>query len=315
MKNMQQVDATDPLVARRSCQRPERRRSGHPYERPGVAGARSSADAKPALEIAAAAALENVDADESMTLDELADEYELAAASSSCPVIAPPKTAGTHGTTRFNSVLRRASFSGVRSMQRRVSFRSVVVRIVGASKTVEELRPPDIGKYYPCGSDGKRENQLEKLPVAAWDDERTNNLWIDNRQQAFCECRGRCGARCQCAQDGIGCWFEKGTEPEFDMGCACRGRCSSSVPGFFCDLNEIQRIRKARLSEIRRASAALAPEDSVGEALTSAAFAPEDSMSVVEPPRIDFLDPLAVSVSGTVRSVELTLGVATVSDT
>lgn len=138
-----------------------------------------------------------------------------------------------------------AAGSRVQSKVRRVSFGGVVkIRLdqngVGIHcQTAEELRPSDGGKYYP--------GELAKLPPS----ERTPPWW--NAHVSFCRCSRGCGARCPCAKNGIGCWFESGVGEDgasLDWGCGCGMQCTAAVAGYRCDLNAVWRVRRARLSEL-----------------------------------------------------------------
>lgn len=91
----------------------------------------------------------------------------------------------------------------------------------------------------------------ERDPMAAW--------W--SPWDAFCRCAKGCGARCPCARNGIGCWFEKSEDGVNDWGCNCHGQCTSSVAGYICDFPTLKRSRCERVREL---SEQLRPAAGVG---------------------------------------------------
>ena len=120
----------------------------------------------------------------------------------------------------------------------------------------EALRPSDHGRYYPESStrpEQKERRELLKMPECEWDP--TSKWW--DPSDAFCRCSKGCGARCPCAKNGIGCWYEKAEAPDGSSnawGCGCKGRCTSAVPGYFCDFTVLRASRAARVRELQQSA-------------------------------------------------------------
>ena len=123
----------------------------------------------------------------------------------------------------------------------------------GSCEASLPLRLSDHGCYYPEASvsdDQKRHRQLSKLPEGEQD---SSAHWWD-ALDSMCHCSKGCGARCPCARDGIGCWFELCEADDgsrLDWGCACKGKCASHVPGYVCDISALKRSRQQRLRELQ----------------------------------------------------------------
>lgn len=106
----------------------------------------------------------------------------------------------------------------------------------------EQMKPSDVGKYYPASSAQKAlglEYQ-KRWPQAHGTDPHA----LDG---VFCKCTDGCkpGSSCPCAKEGIGCWWE-------GWGCGCGPRCKSSVPSHILDEAAIHQARRATIRQSKK---------------------------------------------------------------
>lgn len=123
-------------------------------------------------------------------------------------------------------------------------------------ETSEDMRPSDIGRYYPEASINREKARWRELPKRPECERDPTAVWW-NAFEAMCRCK-TCGAKCPCAKNGIGCWWETNVAADgtsLDWGCACKGQCASSLTVYRCDLPAVQSSRQERLRELQEPAA------------------------------------------------------------